>query len=81
MGSKPHIRPSSGDDLPDQPVPLNGARGHGIVAERLVSVNGLISLIMLSWSLVVLRRPTILHRLIYGFWRRFPLIVGSSPPD
>src|SRR5260370_11374217 len=72
---------ASDDDVPDQPTPLNPARGHGIVAERLVSLNGLISLIMLSWSFVVLRKPAVLRRALSNLQRRFPRIVGGNPPD
>jgi hypothetical protein len=53
---------------------------HNLVAERLVSINGLISLIMLSWSAVTLAHPAMLRRVIHGFWRRWPWIVGEKPP-
>jgi hypothetical protein len=80
MESTPNRGQRAEEELADRPVPLSPARGHGLVAERLISINGLISLAMLAWSVAVLRRPALLHNLIAGFWRRFPWIVGSSPP-
>ncbi|MDB5057720.1 MAG: hypothetical protein JWO59_1192 [Chloroflexi bacterium] len=80
MESEPYLPPQTDPELPDQPEPLPPARGHGIVAERLISVNGLISVLMLSWALIALRNPKIPRRLIRSFWRRFPRIVGSIPP-
>ncbi len=51
-----------------------------LVAERLVSINGLISLIMLSWSTFALMKPATLRRMILAFWRRWPWLVGAKPP-
>jgi hypothetical protein len=64
--------------LPDRPEPLKPAAGHGIVAERLVSVNGLISLLMLMWSATVLRKPAILRGTLSSLHRRFPWLVSTK---
>ncbi len=52
-----------------------------LVAERLVSLNGLVSLILLLWSAVALMKPAVLRRQIRAFWRRWPWIVGVKPPS
>jgi hypothetical protein len=66
-------------ELADKPVPLIPAQDKGIVAERLVSINGLISLVILSWSALVLVKPAVLRKAIQGVARRCPSIVGFSP--
>jgi hypothetical protein len=77
----PSTLPSMLDpELPDEPEPLPPARGHGIVAERLISINGLISLLLLSWGALALRRPDLTRRVLLGLWRRVPWLVGQDPP-
>jgi hypothetical protein len=61
----------------DHPEPLIPAAGHGIVAERLVSMNGLISLVMLIWSAVVLRNPALFRARVARFGQQFPWLVGT----
>jgi hypothetical protein len=51
------------------------------VAERLISVNGLISLLLLSWGALALRRPDLVRRVGLGLWRRLPWLVGREPPS
>lgn len=51
-----------------------------IAAERLFSTNGLVSLIMLSWSVLVLIRPALLRNVIRECWRRWPWLAGARPP-
>ena len=66
-------------EVPDSPQPLPPARGSGIYAERLLSINGLVSLIMLIWSAVILCKPGVGRRAVAAAVRRFPWFVyGSS---
>ena len=51
-----------------------------LTAERLFSLNGLVSLVMLSWSALVLIKPALLRNLIRGCWRRWSWLVGARPP-
>ena len=74
------LPPQPDTGLPDQPEPLPPARGHGIVAERLISVNGVISLLLLSWGAMALRRPDRARRVWLGLWRRVPWLIGQDPP-
>lgn len=64
--------------VPDSPEPLPPARGSGIYAERLLSINGLVSLIMLSWSMLILRRPGLARHVVASLGRRFPWLVDGS---
>ena len=68
-------------DLPDHPEPLPPARGRGFLAERLLSMNTLVSLTMLGWSVAVLRRPALLHNTVRGLQRHAPWLVGASESD
>jgi len=62
--------------------PAPGRHGHqGIVAERLFSLNGLISLIILTWSAAVLRRPALLWGVLQGLGRHLPWLVGKKPAN
>lgn len=72
--------PPAPEELPDQPIPFDPARGHGLVAERLVSVNGLISLVLLSGSAMALWGPAKSRALLDGIWRRCPWLVRAQPP-
>jgi hypothetical protein len=74
------VPPPPDPGLPDEPVPLPPARGHGIVAERLISLNGLISLLLLCWGALALRRPDLVRRAGLGLWRWLPWLVGREPP-
>lgn len=67
--------------LPDHPEPLPPARGRGFLAERLLSINSLVSLAMLGWSVAVLRRPSLLHNTLRGVRRHASWLVGASEPD
>ena len=75
------LPPPPEPDLPDHPEPLPPARGHGLLAERLLSMNSLVSLAMLSWSVAVLRRPALLHNTVCGLQRHVPWLVGASKSD
>ena len=61
----------------DEPDPLPPARGRGFLAERLLSVNGLVSLTMLSWSAVALRRPALARAAILALRRRAPWLIDG----
>ena len=66
-------------EVPDSPKPLPPARGSGIYAERLLSINGRVSLIMLGWSVAIVRNPGLGRRAVAAITRRFPWFVyGSS---
>jgi hypothetical protein len=80
MKSEPELPPPSDPLVPDRPEPLKPAAGHGIVTERLVSMNGLISLLMLLWGAAVLRNPALLRAVLSGLCRRFPWLVGRRRP-
>ena len=62
--------------LPDHPEPLPPARGRGFLAERLLSINSLVSLAMLGWSVAVLRRPALLHTALRAAQRVAPRVLG-----
>ncbi|HXT37592.1 MAG TPA: hypothetical protein VN837_18610 [Chloroflexota bacterium] len=66
--------------LPDHPEPLPPARGRGFLAERLLSINSLVSLAMLSCSVAVLRRPGLLPSVLRTVRRLAPWLVGDKPP-
>jgi hypothetical protein len=66
--------------IPDEPEPLPPARGHGIVAERLFSFNGLVSALLLSWSVYAFTHPDRARRFWFGLWERFPRLFGASSP-
>ncbi|HVA88528.1 MAG TPA: hypothetical protein VNL71_01675 [Chloroflexota bacterium] len=66
--------------LPDHPEPLPPARGRGFLAERLLSINSLVSLAMLGWSVAVLRRPGLLWNALRAIRRLAPWLVGDKPP-
>lgn len=66
---------------PDHPEPLPPARGRGFLLERLLSFNGLVSLLMLSWSALVLRRPALARNTWRAVRRRFPKFVGEATAD
>ncbi|MGH2411479.1 MAG: hypothetical protein ACRDGS_14105 [Chloroflexota bacterium] len=66
-------------DLPDHPEPLPPARGRGFLAERLLSINSLVSLAMLSWSVAALRRPGLLPSVLRTVRRLAPWLVGDKP--
>lgn len=59
----------------DEPDPLPPARGRGFLAERLLSVNGLVSLAMLAWSAIALRRPSLARGALATFRRRAPWLL------
>lgn len=67
-------------DIPDEPEPLPPARGRGIAAERLFSVNGLISALLLTWSAYAFTHPDRARRFWFGLWERFPRLFGVDPP-
>ncbi|HWE62917.1 MAG TPA: hypothetical protein VHB98_14480 [Chloroflexota bacterium] len=64
---------------PDHPEPLPPVRGRGFLLERLLTVNALVSMLMLSWSFLVLRRPARARRAWHALCRRFPGFVGGTP--
>lgn len=66
---------------PDQPEPLPPAKGHGFLLERLLTINALVSALMLSWSFLVLRRPARARTAWQVVCRRFPSLVGAAPPE
>lgn len=66
--------------IPDEPEPLSPARGHGIVAERLFSINGLVSALLLTWSAYAITHPQTARRFWFGLWERFPRLFGAPPP-
>ncbi|MGH2391147.1 MAG: hypothetical protein ACRDIE_23370 [Chloroflexota bacterium] len=66
--------------LADHPEPLPPARGRGFLAERLLSVNSLVSVIMLSWSVAVLRRPSLLRAALNAARRYAPWLLGAREP-
>lgn len=78
MRSSVPLPPDPG--LPDHPEPLPPARGRGFLAERLLSINSLVSLAMLSWSVAVLRRPGLLPSVLRIVRRLAPWLVGDKPP-
>ena len=59
----------------DEPDPLPPARGRGFLTERMLSVNGLVSLAMLAWSALALRRPALARDAIATFRRRTPWVI------
>ena len=66
--------------VPDEPMPLPAARGRGFLAERLLSINSLVSLLLLSWSAAVLRRPELAWGAVRWLRRHFPWLVGEKDP-
>jgi hypothetical protein len=66
---------------PDQPEPLPPVKGRGFLLERLLTVNALISLLMLTWSFLVLRRPARARIAWQRLCRRVPWLLGGTPPE
>lgn len=65
-------------EVADHPEPLPPARGRGFLAERLLSINSLVSLTMLTWSVAVWRRPALLRRALQAAHRYVPWLVGGK---
>src|SRR5260370_7035978 len=63
-----------------EPMPLPAARGRGFLAERLLSINSLVSLLLLGWSAAVLRRPELAWGAVRWLRRHFPWLVGEKNP-
>jgi hypothetical protein len=66
--------------LPDHPEPLPPARGRGFLAERLLSINSVVSVIMLGWSVAVLRRPSLLRAVLRAARRSMPWLLAVREP-
>ena len=61
----------------DRPSPLPPVRGRGFVLERLLTLNAVVSVLILSWSALVLRKPVLAQRAWAGFCKRFSWLVGG----
>jgi hypothetical protein len=79
-GMEPPIINTPLPEEPDQPEPLPPARGRGFLLERLLTINALVSLLLLSWSFLVIRRPARAQAAWRAFCRRFPAFVGGTTP-
>jgi hypothetical protein len=75
---KSSVEPTADTLLEERPDPLPAVRGRGFLLERLLTVNTVVSLALLSWSALVLRRPALARTAWRSVRRKFPRLVGGS---
>ena len=63
--------------LPKREDSASRVRGGAFLMERLITVNALISLVMLTWSALVLRKPDRARQAWQHLRRAWPGLVGS----
>jgi hypothetical protein len=62
--------------LPEQEDPAPRVRGGAFLMERLITVNALVSVLMLAWSALVLRKPDRARQAWQYLRRAWPGLVG-----